>query len=351
MPVEDAPEDDGPSAPRQSYNFAPGYHGIVYRARTVGRGSTSTRPEYSDDDSLGCLANPIKPVCYKLQSMRWGLIPFWTKRNPNYGAIMKSINCRDDSLCQQGGMWASMKRTKRCIVIAEGFFEWLKTGPKDKLPHYIKRKDGHLMCLAGLWDCVTYEDSDAKTYTYAIITTDANKQTRFIHDRMPVILDPGCEDLRTWLDPNRTDWSHCLQSLLKPFEGELEIYAVKKDVGKVGNDSPSFVIPLDSKENKSNIVHFFPSNSKHPEGQVPVKAISTRTEATQISPTAHHPSESLGKRKGLQVSSLNKPPSKRPSLSNPALRDTISATKNKGSSNNFKVSGTPKITNYFDSNK
>lgn len=89
--------------------------------------------------------------------MKWGLIPFWTKRDPGYSQIMRTMNCRDDSLSQVGGMWASMKHNKRCIVIAQGFYEWLKTGPKDKLPHYIKRRDGKLLCFAGLWDCVQYE--------------------------------------------------------------------------------------------------------------------------------------------------------------------------------------------------
>lgn len=88
--------------------------------------------------------------------MKWGLIPFWTKRNPDYGAVMKTINCRDDSLAQTGGMWASMKGRKRCVVVAQGFYEWLKSG-KEKVPHFVKRKDGKLMLMAGLWDCVKYE--------------------------------------------------------------------------------------------------------------------------------------------------------------------------------------------------
>jgi putative SOS response-associated peptidase YedK len=56
--------------------------------------------------------------------MKWGLVPFWTKRNPDYGTMRKTINCRDDSLAGTGGMWASMKGRKRCAVIAEGFYEW-----------------------------------------------------------------------------------------------------------------------------------------------------------------------------------------------------------------------------------
>ena len=85
-------------------------------------------------------------------------MPFWTKRNPDYGTVMKSINARDDSLMGNSGMWTTMKKNKRCIIVAQGFYEWLKkNGGKEKIPHYTKRKDGQLMCFAGLWDCVQYE--------------------------------------------------------------------------------------------------------------------------------------------------------------------------------------------------
>jgi putative SOS response-associated peptidase YedK len=189
--------------------------------------------------------------------MKWGLIPFWTKRNPGYGSLMKTINCRDDSLATPGGMWASMKARKRCIVVAQGFYEWLKVGPKEKVPHFVKRKDGKLMCFAGLWDCVRYEGEEEAQYTYTVITTDSNQQLKFLHDRMPVILDPGSDELRMWLDPGRHEWSKELQGLLKPFQGELEVYPVSKEVGKVGNNSPTFVVPVASRENKANIANFF----------------------------------------------------------------------------------------------
>lgn len=87
-----------------------------------------------------------------------GLIPFWTKRNPDYGSMLKTINCRDDSLLENRGMWNTMKQRKRCIIVCQGFYEWLKkNGGKEKVPHFVKRKDGQLMCLAGLWDCAQYE--------------------------------------------------------------------------------------------------------------------------------------------------------------------------------------------------
>lgn len=89
-----------------------------------------------------------------------GLVPFWTQRNPDYGAKKKTINCRDDSLLENSGMWTTMKKQKRCIVVAQGFYEWLQhNNAKEKRPYFTRRKDGQLMCFAGLWDCVQFEGS------------------------------------------------------------------------------------------------------------------------------------------------------------------------------------------------
>lgn len=72
--------------------------------------------------------------------------------------MLKTINCRDDSLLENRGMWNTMKQKKRCIILCQGFYEWLKkNGGKEKIPHFVKRKDGQLMCFAGLWDCAQYE--------------------------------------------------------------------------------------------------------------------------------------------------------------------------------------------------
>lgn len=101
--------------------------------------------------------------------MKWGLVPFWTKRNPDYGTLMKTINCRDDSLQENRGMWTSMKKTKRCIVVAQGFYEWQKKNDgKEKIPHFVKRKDEQLMLMAGLWDRVRYEGLAAPCSSHII---------------------------------------------------------------------------------------------------------------------------------------------------------------------------------------
>ncbi|KAI6779474.1 putative peptidase-like protein [Emericellopsis cladophorae] len=353
MPVADAPDDEGDDAPRRTFNFAPGYHGLVYRADTSDRGAGS-RHHRGTTRTAGAeqpRATETMEATYKLQSMKWGLVPFWTKRNPDYGTIMKAINCRDDSLSTPGGMWSSMKARKRCIVIAEGFFEWLKTGPKNKLPHYIKRRDGQLMCFAGLWDCVEYEDTHEKTYTYTIITTDANKQMRFIHDRMPVVLDPGSDHLRAWLDPEKSEWSKDLQSILKPYRGDLEIYPVNKDVGKVGNNSPSFVIPLDSKENKSNIANFFGNASKK-SGDQGMSAVSGNKEGPSEEQKHEHASEHGGVKRKASEDELQTAPAQKTMRSNRddlTTSKTISAVNNNSRSPN-KVKpqrGTQKITQFF----
>lgn len=159
MPVDEAPEDD---EVRETYNFAPGYYGAVYRADAPDHGldeqsqnddgeSTANSRDADQDGTTTATKTKTK---YKLQKMRWGLIPFWTKRKPDYSSIMRTINCRDDSLAENKGMWTSMKRKKRCVIVCQGFYEWLKKGPggKERVPHYIRRKDGDLMYFAGLWD-------------------------------------------------------------------------------------------------------------------------------------------------------------------------------------------------------
>ena len=120
-----------------------------------------------------------------------------------------------------------------------------------------------------------------------MITTDSNKQLSFLHDRMPVILDNGSDEIRTWLDPGRSEWSKELQSLLKPYNGELECYPVDKAVGKVGNNSPSFIVPVASSENKNNIANFFGNAKKAAKGSEEKKAlqdeqVKTKEEGSKI---------------------------------------------------------------------
>jgi hypothetical protein len=105
---------------------------------------------------------------------------------------------------------------------------------------------------------------------------------------MPVIFEAGSEAMKMWLDPSNAGWSKELQSLLKPYDGELECYPVDKAVGKVGNNSPQFMVPIDSKENKNNIANFFgskPSPAKAKSEQKPAaKVEDTKTDIKQDPP-------------------------------------------------------------------
>jgi putative SOS response-associated peptidase YedK len=310
--------------------------------------------------------------------MKWGLIPSWTKRSPDYASTLKTINCRDDSLASPGGLWASMKGRKRCIVFAQGFYEWLKKGPggKERIPYYIKRKDGKPLLMAGLWDCVRYEEGE-EVWSYTVVTTSSNKQLKFLHDRMPVILEP--EEVKVWLDPGRTEWNRELQGLLRPWGGELEVYQVSKEVGKVGNNSKSFVVPVG--EGKGSIEQWFgkkkgekAKEKDEVKNEVEIKNEEGETKTMEVDELAKTADDGgLGEPQGAGVkreapsSPGGEPPKKKMELTSSPVKTTspfkttspakkpqgrgkISATSNAGRSpakNKGKADGNQKITKFF----
>lgn len=178
-----------------------------------------------------------------------------------------------------------------------------------------------------------------KQYTFTIITTDSNKQLKFLHDRMPVILEPGSEAMRQWLDPTSYEWTRELQALLQPFNGDVEVYPVSKDVGKVGNNSPSFIRPLYSKENKSNIANFFSSGKRE-------KKQDTAEEASP------KPTLNIAEEKGLGVKRKEPPVATVESPMKKQLGDRrlsrVSSTHNVGKAP-VSTKGTQKITKFFSS--
>lgn len=209
----------------------------------------------------------------------------------------------------------------------------------------------------------TSTGSEEKTYTYTIITTDSNKQLKFLHDRMPVILEPGSDDLKRWLDPSRHEWSRELQSLLKPYDGALEVYPVSKEVGKVGNNSPSFVIPVNSKENKSNIANFFSnasSRSVKVKGGSPKKAQPSPSKQDSTPSQHESPSEKESERGDSpekSSSSLKRKASASEAKDAPSPKKSAQETSGKISSTQNvsrgpqKISkpGAQKITKFFNS--
>ncbi|GAB3533064.1 hypothetical protein GCM10027443_17790 [Pontibacter brevis] len=171
-----------------------------------------------------------------IQFFSWGLQPFWAKDSKS---IKRSINARAETLTEKPS-FRSLLKSKRCLVPADGFFEWQVT-PHGKVPHRILLKDEATFSFAGLWDEWTDKSTGEILHTYAIITTDANDLVKPIHDRMPVILSPEAEEL--WLDEHETQED--LLSLLKPFDAELmKAYAVSTLVNSPMNNVPEVINSL-----------------------------------------------------------------------------------------------------------
>ena len=120
---------------------------------------------------------------------------------------------------------------QRCVVLADGYYEWKQE--ETKIPYLIKTNDG-IFKMAAIWNTIINPDG-TKSNTVAIITTNANKETINIHERMPVILNNDTEAI--WLNPNIKD-SNILKPLLKPYDQPLIIYPVSTEVNFVRNNYP-----------------------------------------------------------------------------------------------------------------
>ena len=174
-----------------------------------------------------------------LDWLRWGLVPSWAK-DPAIGNRM--INARAEGVADKPSFRSAFRR-RRCLVLADGFYEWKRDG-KRKVPMYIRMKSQAPFALAGLWETWKPKDdaSGAPLRTCAIITTAPNEALAEIHDRMPVILPPDAYDL--WLDPGDPG-REALAGLLRPYPAaQMEAYAVSTMVNAPANDRPECVDPI-----------------------------------------------------------------------------------------------------------
>lgn len=169
----------------------------------------------------------------QLQILRWGLIPAWAK-DASMGARL--INARAESVNEKPS-FRSAFRQRRCLVIADGFYEWQRQDSK-KQPFFIHLPDGKPFAFAGLWE--RWQSPEGETIeSCTIITTEANELLRSIHDRMPVILAP--KDYDVWLDPTLQE-PEKLQQLLHPYPTEAMITdAVSTKVNSPKNDTPECI--------------------------------------------------------------------------------------------------------------
>jgi putative SOS response-associated peptidase YedK len=168
--------------------------------------------------------------------IRWGLVPSFAK-DESIGSRM--INAKSETIVEKPSFTASLK-TKRCVILADGFFEWDRQG-KTKTPMRFVLGDQKLFPMAGLWSTFVKPDG-SKLFTCAIITTQANGIVSPFHDRMPVILDSKSQSL--WLNPAITDpW--VLQSLLLPYdESRMRMYEVSRTVNNANTDTVECIHPV-----------------------------------------------------------------------------------------------------------
>lgn len=173
----------------------------------------------------------------ELALLAWGLVPFWAReRNIGY----KMINARAESVARKSAFKAAFQR-RRCLIPANGFFEWQRREGRGKQPYFVRLKNRELLAFAGLWDRWTDRETGEVVESCTIITTDANELVIRLHDRMPVVISP--DRYGEWLDTGNRDPGR-LQPLLAPYPSqEMEIYPVSKDANSPANDSPDVVQP------------------------------------------------------------------------------------------------------------
>jgi putative SOS response-associated peptidase YedK len=170
---------------------------------------------------------------------KWGLIPSWSK-DPSIGERM--INARAETLAEKPSFRNAFRR-RRCLILADGFFEWKQNpGSKNKQPVYIRMKNGLPFAFAGLWEIWSSPDG-AEIRSCTIITTEPNSLLLPIHNRMPVILKP--DSYHRWLLPGDTQPTQ-LNELLIPYPPEeMATYAVSRLVNSPQYDSPEIIKPIE----------------------------------------------------------------------------------------------------------
>jgi len=173
----------------------------------------------------------------KVEAFRWGLIPSWAK-DTKFG--YKLINARAETLFESR-MFKPLAMKKRCLVLADGFYEWQKTD-EGKIPMCIRLKSHNPFGFAGIWETWIPPESKVPLHTCSIVTTTPNSLMKTIHHRMPVIVLKELE--KVWLNPEISD-ENVLKKIFKPYpSNEMEAYPVSKMVNSPKMNLPECMEPV-----------------------------------------------------------------------------------------------------------
>jgi putative SOS response-associated peptidase YedK len=167
---------------------------------------------------------------------RWGLLPRWATDSK---VALKMINARAETLAEKPA-FRSLLGKYRCLVVADGFFEWRRGTDGRKEPLYFRVDGGAAFAFAGLWTSRTDPETEERIESCTIITTGPNRLVAPVHDRMPVILSRDVESV--WLDPELPR-EHAL-SLLEPFDADrMQVAPASRLVNSVKNEGPELLLP------------------------------------------------------------------------------------------------------------
>jgi putative SOS response-associated peptidase YedK len=193
----------------------------------------AVRPRYNvapGDDVLAVTTD--REGAPRGELLRWGLVPYWAKDPKTLG--LKLINARSETMLTNG----AFRGARRCLVIADGFYEWEKRPGEPKQPWWVTRPDGEPFAFAGLWSSWRPGEGIEPLRTVAIVTTEASQQLAHVHDRMPVMLPRDAED--AWLDHDTAPSE--LLDLCVPLD-ETGMRAVGDAVNDARHDEPDCLEP------------------------------------------------------------------------------------------------------------
>lgn len=167
-----------------------------------------------------------------LEHAHWGLIPSWSKDKK---IANKLINARSETADSKPSFRSAFK-TRRCLIPADGFFEWMQSDGKQ--PYRITLPDNGPMAFAGLWEHWESPQTGEFLESCTILTTHSNKSLAFMHERMPAILQPDAYSV--WLDQTEHQVVR-LKGLLQPYPGKLSFYPVSRAVNSPANDTADVI--------------------------------------------------------------------------------------------------------------
>lgn len=175
---------------------------------------------------------------------RWGLIPSWSKDMKIGNSL---INARSETVDEKPAFRSAFKR-RRCLIPANGFYEWQKRSEKNKVPMYVHLNNHELFAFAGLWEIWHSAEGD-EIRTCTILTTEPNALIKPLHNRMAVILDRA--DYAMWLSSDELAPGE-LKSALRQYDAnKMAVYEVSKLVNSPSNDSPDLIEPVEHPEQPS----------------------------------------------------------------------------------------------------